>query len=166
MPNGYSSLVNKIKISFYIFRCLENAHPVTIKLNNLLKEGKIPSDCLYYKFIDHTTTFASINPHLASDFAWDRDVCEFFDTISYLGGNRTRNFVRGPGFVGTGRGRAKQFRTFSDFNLCGPSTNSSKRFHTRYTTDSGVIKPHLLSLYSFAFNSAADLPALISTNKV
>lgn len=121
---------------------------------------------MYYKFIDNTTTFASINPHLASDFAWDRDVCEFFDTISYLGGNRTWNFVRGPGFVGTGRGGAKEFRTFSDFNLCGPSTNSSKRFHAGYTTDSGVIKPHLLSLYSFAFNSAADLPALISTNKV
>ena len=121
---------------------------------------------MYYKFIDNTTTFASINPHLASDFAWDRDVGEFFDTISYLGGNRTRNFVRGPGFVGTGRGGAKEFRTFSDFNLCGPSSNSSKRFHAGYTTDSGVIKPHLLSLYSFAFNSAADLPALISTNKV
>ena len=74
--------------------------------------------------------------------------------------------MRGPGFVGTGRGGAKEFRTFSDFNLCGPSSNSSKRFHAGYTTDSGVIKPHLLSLYSFAFNSAADLPALISTNKV
>ena len=74
--------------------------------------------------------------------------------------------MRGPGFVGTGSGGAKEFRTFSDFNLCGPSTNSSKCFHTGYTTDSGVIKPHLLSLYSFAFSSAADLPALISTDNV
>ena len=74
--------------------------------------------------------------------------------------------MRGPGFVGTGRGGAKEFSTFSDFNLCGPSTNSSKRFNAGYTTDSGVIKPHLLSFYSFASDSAADLPALISTNKV
>jgi len=55
---------------------------------------------------------------------------------------------------------------FSDFNLYGPATNSSKRFNAGYTTDSGVIKPHLLSFYSFVFNSAADLPALISTDQV
>lgn len=123
-------LVIKIKIFFCICRCLENANPVTIKLNNLLKEGKIPSDYLYYKFIDNTTLFASVNPQLASNLTWDRDLCEFYDTIRYLGGTRTRNFIRGPGFVGTGRGGAKEFRTFSDFDLCGPLSNSSQRFHT------------------------------------
>ena len=34
------------------------------------------------------------------------------------------------------------------------------------TSDNGVIKPHSLSFYSFAFNSAADLPVLISTDQV
>ena len=82
------------------------------------------------------------------------------------GGSRTRYFVRDPGFVGTGRGGAKEFRTFSDLNLCGPSTNTSKYFNAGYTTDSGVIKPHLLSFYIFVFSSAADLPALISTDQV
>ena len=150
----------------YSSRCVENAHPVAIKLNQLLEKGKIPEDCLYYKFIDNTTSFALVDPKSASDFTWDRDVCEFFDTIKYLGGSRTRNFVRGPGFFGTGRGGLKEFNTFSDFNLCGPSTNSSKRFQAGYTTASGVIKPHLLSLYSFAFNRQADLPALVSTDKL
>ena len=150
----------------YSSRCVENAHPVAIKLNQLLEKGKIPEDCLYYKFIDNTTSSALVDPKSASDFTWDRDVCEFFDTIKYLGGSRTRNFVRGPGFFGTGRGGLKEFNTFSDFNLCGPSTNSSKRFQAGYTTASGVIKPHLLSLYSFAFNRQADLPALVSTDKL
>ena len=150
----------------YSSRCVENAHPVAIKLNQLLEKGKIPEDCLYYKFIDNTTSFALVDPKSASDYTWDRDVCEFFDTIKYLGGSRTRNFVRGPGFFGTGRGGLKEFNTFSDLNLCGPSTNSSKRFQAGYTTASGVIKPHLLSLYSFAFNRQADLPALVSTDKL
>lgn len=107
MLNGYSFLVNKIKISFYIFRCLENVYFVVIKLNNFFKEGKILSDCLYYKFIDYIITFVLINLYLVLDFAWDRDVCEFFDIISYFGGNRIRNFVRGFGFVGIGRGGVK-----------------------------------------------------------
>lgn len=90
----------------------------------------------------------------------------FFDTIKFLGGSSTWNFVRGPGFFGTGRGRLKAFKTFADLNLCGLSKNSSKRFQAGYTTGSGVIKPHLLSLYSLAFYSVADLPTLISTDKV
>ncbi|PFX18703.1 hypothetical protein AWC38_SpisGene16921 [Stylophora pistillata] len=146
--------------------CVENAHPVAIKFNQLLEKGKILDDCLYYKFIDNTTSFASVNPKSASVFTWDRDVCEFFDTIKYLGGSRTRNFVRGPGFFGTGRGGLKELNTFSDFNLYGPSTESSKRFQAGYTTTRGVIKPHLLSLYSFAFNRETDLPTLVSTDKL
>ena len=145
---------------------MENAHPLAIRLNELIREGKIPEDCLYFKFIDNTTSFALIDPHSASNFTWDRDVCGFFDTIKFLGGSTTRNFVRGHGFFGTGRGGVKEFKTFSDFNLCGPSENSSKCFQAGYTTDSGVIKPQLLSLYSFAFNSGADLPALKCTDKV
>ena len=56
-----------------------------------------------------------IDSSKASDFQWDRDVCVFFETIKYLGGQRTRNFVRGPGFHGTGRGGRKEFTSFSDF---------------------------------------------------
>ena len=46
----------------------------------------------------------------------------FFETIKYLGGQRTRNFVRGPGFHGTGRGGRKQFTSFSDFVTSAEAT--------------------------------------------
>ena len=74
----------------YSSRCVKNAHPVAMKLNQLLEKGKFLEDCLYYKFIDNTTSFALVDPKSASDFTWDRDVCEFFDTTKYLGGSRTQ----------------------------------------------------------------------------
>ena len=120
---------------------MENADPLAIKLNTLLKEGKIPEDCMYYKFLDNTTSFAMVDSTSASTFQWDDEVCEFFDTIKFLGGERRRTFVRGQGFHGSREGGLKQFTTFSDFNL---SVNASRRYHAGYTTDSGVIKPHLV----------------------
>jgi hypothetical protein len=68
-----------------------------------------------------------IDSTTASDFKWDDEVCEFFSTIKYLGGERTRKFVRGSGFFGTGKGGIKEFKSFSDFNLCSPFTNALKR---------------------------------------
>ena len=59
------------------------------------------------------------------------------------------NFVRGPGFYGKGRGGIKVFMSFADFNLCGPSLNASTRCKAGYTTNSGVIKPHLQLFYFF-----------------
>ena len=136
---------------------MENAHPLALKLSKLLKEAKIPESCLFYKYLDNTTSFALVDPRKASDFHWDPEVCEFFETIKFLGGQRTRNFVRGPGFYGTGRGGIKQFTSFADFNLCGPSLNASIGCKTGYTTDSGVIKPHLQSFHSFSHHPKADI---------
>ena len=79
-----------------------------------------------------------------------------------MGGQRTRNFVRGPGFYGTGRGGIKQFTSFADFNLCGPSFNASTGCKAGYTTDSGVIKPHLQSFHSFSHHPKADIDEKIS----
>ena len=96
----FLSLLFIFLVMYFLYsnRCVETAHPLAEKLNKLIKEGKIPEQCLFYKFLDDTTSFAMIDSSKASDFQWDRDVCEFFETIKYLGGQRTRNFVRGPGF--------------------------------------------------------------------
>ena len=99
------------KVKFYstdfcfigLHRCVERAHPLAEKLNKLINEGKIPEECLFYKYLNDTTSFAMIDSSKASDFHWDHEVCEFFETVKYLGGQRTRNFLRGPGFHGTGR---------------------------------------------------------------
>ncbi|CAH3171603.1 unnamed protein product [Porites lobata] len=107
-----------------------------------------------------------IDSSKASDFHWDHEVCEFFETVKYLGGQRTRNFLRGPGFHGTGRGGKKQFTTFADFNLCGPSHNVSNRCKAGYTTDSGIIKPHLQSFHVFSSHPKADINYLVSSDQV
>ena len=127
---------------------LNDAHPLAVKLNKVIEDGKIPESCIYYKFLNDTMSFALTDPKTASGFKWDDEVCEFFSTIKYLGGERTRKFVRGPGFFGTGRGGEKEFKSLADFNLCGPSLNATKRCQSGYTTESGMIKPHLQSLHS------------------
>lgn len=157
-----------ILVMYFLYsnRCVETTHPLAEKLNKLIKEGKIPEQCLFYKSLDDTTSFAMIDSSKASDFQWDRDVCEFFETIKYLGGQRTRNFVRGPGFHGTGRGGRKQFTSFSDFNLCGPSNNVSSHCKAGYTTDSGIIKPHLQSFHVLSCHPKADVNYLVQNGCV
>lgn len=145
---------------------LNDAHPLAVKLNKLIEDGKIPQSCIYYKFLNHTMSFALTDPKTASGFKWDDEVCEFFSTIKYLGGERTRKFVRGPGFFGTGRGGEKEFKSFADFNLYGPSLNATKRCQSGYTTESGMIKPHLQSLHSLCQHPRADLHAIVDNEKV
>ena len=91
---------------------------------------------------------------------------EFCSTIKYLGGERRRKFVRGPGFLGTGRGGKREFKSIADFNLCGLSLNAIKRCQSGYTTESETIKLHLLSLFSLCQHPKADLHAIVDTKKV
>ena len=64
-------------------------------------------------------------------------------------------------FTRTGRGGEKEFKLFVDFNLCGPSLNAIKRCQSGYTTESGTIKPHLLSPFSLCQHPKADLRAIV-----
>ena len=65
---------------FQYFSCVADAHPIAIRLNKLLKEGKIPEDCLYYKYVDNTTQYALADARSSSEFKWDDDLCEFYET--------------------------------------------------------------------------------------
>ena len=80
-----------------MFNLVETAHPLAIKLNKLLFDG------------DNTTSFEMTEPTRASNFQWDDEVFEFFETIHFLGGERARNFVKGPFFIGSGQGGLKTF---------------------------------------------------------
>ena len=64
------------------------------------------------------------------------------------------------------RRRKKKFESFADFNWCGPSLNVIKRCQSGYTTESGTMKPHLLSLFSLCQHPKADLRAIVDTKKV
>ena len=60
----------------------------------------------------------------------------------------------------------KENASFADFNLCGPSLSATKRCQSGYTTESGMIKPHLQSLHSLCQHPKADLHAIVDTKKV
>ena len=56
--------------------------------------------------------------------------------------------------------------TFAYFNLCGPSQHVSNRCKAGYTTDSGIIKPHLQSFHVFSSHPKADINYLVSSDQV
>ena len=70
---------------------LEEAHPLAVKLDSLIKQGKLPENRILYKFLNDTLSIL-INPR----HKYDDDVLEFFNTIQHLGGKATVNFLRGP----------------------------------------------------------------------
>ena len=153
-------------VSYLLLQVIVHAHPLAKRMNQLLEEGKIPQGCIYYKFSENTTAFALIDSKSLSDFKWDEDLCEFYDTINYLGGQRTRNFIRGPGFIGTGKGGVKRFDTFANFNLAGPSSNVSKRSQAGYMTRSGIIKPYLQSFLKISNDLSSKAKCIIDNELV
>ena len=84
-----------------------------MKLNELIKRGKIHKDRIFYKVVnDHVEiVYDPFHPY-------DREVIEFFDTITYLGGKATASFMRGPMNLGDGKGSHKTKEKI--INLSGP----------------------------------------------
>ena len=152
--------------SFLFFRCITDAHPLAKRLNSLLLQEKIPKDCIMFKYLDNVTEIALRNPSEKSNFTWDKDVLEFFQTIKYLGGERTYNFVRGPGFHNTGRGGNKAVDSMAMFNLGGPSLHAVRKCDAGYTTKSGVLRPLLNAFHSFSDNPLSNVSYLVDTANV
>ena len=110
------------------------ADDVCIKLNELIQSSKIPKDKIFYKYLTDT-----VHVMLKYDHQYDSDVVEFFNTIEYLGGGKTFNFLRGPVFHGQGRGGIRKVED-SAMNLGGPSKRTRDKRRGGFTTKSGVLK--------------------------
>ena len=67
---------------------IENADPVLVKLNELLRNREIKKDRIFLKYLKGTVEFF-INPK----HEFDPEVVEFSSTIEYLGGRKTLNFI-------------------------------------------------------------------------
>ena len=67
---------------------LEEAHPLAVKLDSLIKQSKVPENRILYKFLNDTLSIM-INPR----HKYDDDVLEFLNTIQHLGGKATVNFL-------------------------------------------------------------------------
>jgi len=77
---------------------VETADPLCVKLNDLIKRGQIPKERILYRYLNDVVEIM-YNPF----HKYDPEVIEFFNTITYLGGKCTANFIRGPMNVGDGR---------------------------------------------------------------
>ena len=138
---------------------VENADRLCVKLNDLIRRGKISKERILYRYLNDVVEIM-YNPF----HEYDREVVEFFNTITYLGGRRTANFIRGPMNLGDGRHSHLNQECDKKINLGGPSESLIQKSQAGYTTESGVIKP--LSLGNIELLKNSEAKPLIETPKL
>lgn len=87
------------------------ADPVCRRLDKLIRDGQIPKDRIFYKYLDDITQIYYDSKH-----PYDKDVLEYFASIVHHGGESTYNMVRGPMGFGNKNDVTKETR----MNLGGP----------------------------------------------
>lgn len=117
-----------------VYLGIEEADPLCVKLNELIRQGKIEKHHIFYKYINDVADSLN-NP---SRHQYCKESIEFINTISYLGGNRTACFLRGP--MNLGEGRNSHHHNDKKLNLGGPSDKVRAKLQSGHTPDSGVIK--------------------------
>ncbi len=113
---------------------IEQADDLCVKLNDLIKRGKISKERIFYKYPHDVVEFFYNQRH-----EYDPDVVEYFNTLTYLGGRRTANMLRGPMFTSQGRGSnlssgSKEFQ----INLGGPSESTCNKRQAGYRSFKSV----------------------------
>ena len=125
------------------FEPFPNVQPVNdicVRLNTLIQDGIIDKSGIFFKWINDVT----LNLQNPQAHQYDEDVVHFMNTIKYLGGERTANFVRGPMYHGKGRGGLKRGQDAA-MNLGGPSRTTLLKNSQGYTVHSGIVKSYLSS---------------------
>lgn len=130
-----NSLSNEEENKWRLF-CLqlEDADEVAKKLNQLIRDRIIDKNHIFYKYLADIVNF-----FFDKNYTHDPDVVEFYNTVLYLGGRSTFNFIRGPMLYGTKSSKNTGAQTLK-MNLGGPSLSTCLRQGTAYTTKSGVLK--------------------------
>lgn len=126
---------------------LEAADDVCAKLDQLVRNGTISKDGIFYKHIKDVV-YVFINPRTHQ---YDEEVVEFFNTIRYLGGESTANFLRGPAWHGQGRKGKGHFDSQTKRgNFHGPSSSTCAKRQAGYTVKSGVIRDLVSTMITLA----------------
>ena len=142
-------------ITTFIFPIsLEKADDVCIRLNNLIKNGQIPKDKIFYKYLD-SISYAMIDPN----HEYEKQVIKFFNTIKFLGGEKTVNVIRGPMWHGCGSGGVNPDNAKA--NLGGPGRTTRLKHSSGYSTSSGVIKPWIDSFLKLALDPSVGVKPLV-----
>ena len=152
--HGTDSDIDPEYITFPI--SFTKADEVCVRLNDLIQSGRIPKDKILYKYLN-SITYAMINPN----HEFDEEVVQFFNSIKFLGGERTVNFVRGPMWHGCGKG-GELSPECAKPNLGGPSRTTRNKRSSGYTTKSGVVKPWFDSFLQL-LKDTLDVKPLVET---
>ena len=138
---------------------IEFADPLCIRFNELLSDGKISKDGILYKHLNDVVEITFDPSH-----QYCEDVLEFFNTVQYLGGNSTANFVRGPMRTGGGRNNIENQLPLQNFG--GPSRPTRTKKKSGYTTKSGVVKELSLCQLKLSTSSKSDASFLVCNKTV
>ena len=130
---------------------------VCVRLHELVQAGRIPNNRIFHKYLN-SVTLAIIDP----SHQFDEEVVEFFNSIKFLGGERTVNFIRGPMGHDCGRGGV-QDPLKAKPNLGGPSRTTRNKCSSGYTTKSGTVKPWLDSFLQLSNGPHLGVETLIET---
>ena len=156
-----SSSVNETCLQTKRFICsqINQADPLAPKFNNLMLNGNIPRDRIFYRYLSDV-----LEMYLNPDHKYHPHVIEFFSTMMYSSGRRRFNFIRGPMCYGQASGFWDQQNVGkSKMNLGAPSESSCELRKDPSTTKSGTIK--FLSLLQCKLINCDDSPEPMINNK-
>ncbi|XP_014671541.1 PREDICTED: uncharacterized protein LOC106812223 [Priapulus caudatus] len=146
-PQGAAARCGQINIGDQIIS-LNGVSLVGLPLSscqNYIKGGVLSRQSIFYKqTLDTVEMLFNPNHH------HDTDVLEFHNTIEYLGGRKTANFIRGPMFIGASDGYKDRIATNAKLNLGGPSRKARKSIASGYTTKGGIISSYLSTFLTLA----------------
>lgn len=140
-----------------VYVSIDQADSLCTKLNKLIKTGKIQRDRIFYMVINDVIQIMYDPFH-----PYDREVTEFFNTITYLGGKATTCFIRGPMNLGDGKDRHRTKE--KKMNLGEPSESVCRKYQAGYTPDPGVIKALSLGFIDLVKDDGETAPLLKSDN--
>ena len=138
---------------------VEQADPVAVMFNDLIRRGKIESSQILYKYL------CDVCKSLDDPFhPYDENVIEFFNSLTHIGGRSVANLLRGPMLAGQGTRSHTNPNSITRINLGGPSENTCAKLQAGYTNDPGVWTPLSLAQFTLLLNS--DVTAFVETDLV
>ena len=146
----------------------ESRDTVAGQLAKLLSDCTLPDDHICTKFITNVVGYIHTMKYgtklLKSQFKWDRDLVLFFRTLKRLGGKKVIRFLRGPGFLGKGRGAQYKEFDIAAFNIPIPSLETTYKQGSGYTTNSGTIRVYLNAALDLAVQN--KVPRLVDSDSL
>lgn len=138
---------------------LEAGDDVCVKLDHLVRNEMLSKDDMFYNYIKDVVHFYSnLRKH-----QYDEEVVKFFNTIRYLGGESTANFLRGPACHRQGRRGKGHFESKTKRgNFHGPSSATCAKRQGGYTVKRGFTRDLATTIITLA-NKSTKVKPMVQT---